>query len=160
VFVENRRFLHLVLDDHANIGSDEMNSSLPELNEVRSALSIFFKLSTPREDRIRWFISEMGGGKACIEDDQLLAELIRMSEEGVHGITLEYTGEKTKDLAAARRKLIKDLEEDLGMELTRNLIIFRRKLEMQAISLYAQEEHISFSLSNRPCERVIDPVSF
>jgi hypothetical protein len=130
--------------------------------EFYSASTIFVKLSTPKEDKTRKFIEEKGGGRICIENDQLLAEMIRLSGEGVAGVTLEHTGDRLKDLAAARRKLIKELEEDLDMELTRNLIIFRRKLEMlhgDFGTLFPEEDYVSLPLSTRPYDRVIDTVS-
>ncbi|KAF5372882.1 hypothetical protein D9758_001516 [Tetrapyrgos nigripes] len=160
VFNENRRLLRLVFDNHSYMAStDAAKPNLPLTKEYYSALAIFTKLSTPKEDKTRKFITEKRGARVCIEDDQLLAELIRLSGEGFAGVTLEHTGDSSKDLAVARRKLLKELEEDLDMELSRNLIIFRRKLEMldgDFGTLFLEEDYVSHPLSTRSYDRVID----
>ncbi|KAJ4475456.1 hypothetical protein J3R30DRAFT_3405750 [Lentinula aciculospora] len=59
------------------------------------------------------FIEKRGGPRACLQDDQLMLELINISGESISSITSRRTGDDAKDdLEAAKKKLTQDYNED------------------------------------------------
>ena len=129
-------------------------------------IAIFRSLDTPRERDVQRFLRENGGVKACISQDELLEQLIVKSGESISGssrISGKETARRTNDLPSMRKKLFKELAEDLDEALSRNMVLFERKLEMQSKQLTdtikSESDHIISSLLSGAHDRITDPVS-
>ncbi|KAF9557963.1 hypothetical protein CPC08DRAFT_736574 [Agrocybe pediades] len=169
-FREHRKKLHLAFAAHASIGIDIANRQLliqserlqnleEKLDEI---LNHFRKLDTPREREVHRFIEENGGAKACLKDDELLEALISKSGEPSSRISGREDGRRTSsDLPSIRKKLLKELMEDVDEVLDRNLKLYERKLDMQSKQLTetieAESEHIIQTLLSGAHDRIIDP---
>jgi len=129
-------------------------------------IAIFRSLDSPRERDVQRFLRENGGVKACISQDELLEQLIIKSGESISGssqISGKETARRTNDLPSMRKKLFKELAEDLDEVLSRNMVLFERKLEMQSKQLTetikVESDHIISSLLSGAHDRITDPVS-
>lgn len=126
-------------------------------------LALFRKLDTPREKDMQRFIESRGGAKACISNDEALEELIvRSGELSVARIAGKDNGRKSNDLPGIRKRLFKELQEDIDETFNRNMVLFERKLEMQnkqlTDALHEESSHIISTLLSGAHDRIIDPV--
>ncbi len=123
------------------LGVESANAKLDVQNEILMTMhdkldKIFRKLDTTREKDILSFIEKKGGPKACVENEQLLHELVDKSGEGIAGVLGQQSDEtwvKAKDrLQTALRK---ELAEDVGQALKTNFAEFQKKLTIQSRQL-------------------------
>jgi hypothetical protein len=146
---------------------DSHGDKLDSIEEKLDMLYLLKRLETPRERDIDKFIKEKGGPHICIQNDQLLTELIEMSGEGISAITSQRSGDPAKDMASVKWALSRELSENLDAALAKNLVFFERKLEAQGkqmkvyfeSSLRQEGEHIISTLMAGAYERIVDPVS-
>lgn len=149
--------------DAANNKLDAQNKHLREIEEKLDTIALFRKLDTPREREVQKFIDEHGGVKACLNNDELLETLVAKSGDSIPRISGRDTTRKLNDLPTIRKRLFKELVEDVDEAFSRNLALFERKLEMQNKQLtetvQSESEHIIHTLLSGAHDRIIDPVS-
>ena len=171
VFDEHRKAVELALSLHVAIGIDAANEKLDVQQDTLATierkldmLALFRKLDTPREKDMQRFIESRGGAKACISNDESLEELIvRSGELSVARIAGKDSGRKSNDLPGIRKRLFKELQEDIDETFNRNMVLFERKLEMQnkqlTDALHEESSHIISTLLSGAHDRIIDSVS-
>ncbi|THV00737.1 hypothetical protein K435DRAFT_718738 [Dendrothele bispora CBS 962.96] len=172
-FVYHRQNLEFEMNKHAALGIDTANTKLDSQSSQLTAISshledmlaLMKRLETPRERELGKFIKEKGGPHVCVQNNQLLMELIEMSGEGLGSITSSRSGDPEKDLASAKWALSRELEENLDVALTKNWMLFEKKLEAQGrqmkvffeSSLRQEGEHIISTILAGAHERIVDP---
>ncbi|TFK44065.1 hypothetical protein BDQ12DRAFT_593650, partial [Crucibulum laeve] len=167
LFVDHRKKLELSLALHTSLGVDAANEKLDSqkhhleaIEEKLDMILLFRKLDTPRERDVHKFIEEHGGVKTCIYDDELLEELILKSGESLSRIS-GRDARKSNDLPDIRKRLSKELQEDIDEAFNRNMVLFERKLEMQSKQLtetvQQESDHIINTLLAGAHDRIIDP---
>ncbi|KAF5335075.1 hypothetical protein D9611_010859 [Ephemerocybe angulata] len=169
VFDDHRRTVELAMSVHISLGVDAANDKLDDqhhrLKDIErkiDMLAFFRKFDTPREKDIHRFIDSHGGAKACISNDEALEELVlRSGELSVARISGKDTGRKSNDLPQLRKRLFKELQEDVDELFSRNMVLFERKLEMQnkqlTDALHQESSHIISTLLSGAHDRIIDP---
>ena len=169
-FVEHRKTLEMSLALHTTLGVDSANKKLDEhSNQLRSIEQkldmalLFRKLDTAREKDVQKFIDDHGGAKACIDNDELLEELVLKSGESLSRFSGRESGRRSNDLPDIKKKLAKELQEDLDEAFKRNMVLFERKLEVQNKQLtdivQQESDHIISTLMAGAHDRITDPVS-
>jgi len=148
--------------DAANKKLDEQTRRLRGIEEKLDTIALFRKLDTPREREIQKFIDEHGGVKACLNSDELLEELVAKSGDSIPRISGRDTTRKLNDLPTIRKRLFKELVEDIDEVFSRNLVLFERKLEMQnkqlTETIQSESDHIIHTLLSGAHDRIMDPV--
>jgi len=148
--------------DAANKKLDEQTRRLRGIEEKLDTIALFRKLDTPREREVQKFIDEHGGVKACLNSDELLEELVAKSGDSIPRISGQDTTRKLNDLPTIRKRLFKELVEDIDEVFSRNLVLFERKLEMQNKQLtetvQSESDHIIHTLLSGAHDRIMDPV--
>ncbi|TFK17049.1 hypothetical protein FA15DRAFT_676340, partial [Coprinopsis marcescibilis] len=171
-FIDHRKKVELALSLHtaASIDAvheklDHQHESLRTIVKKLDMISIFRKLDTPRERDVLRFIDSRGGAKACITNDELLEELVvragdNASVSRISGRERE-NGRRSNDLPELRKRLLKELQEDIDDAFSRNMVLFERKMEMQNKQLTeaVQQEsaHIITTLLSGAHDRILDP---
>ena len=170
IFDEHKKTIELAMSIHVTVGMDaahdKLDSQHDRLKSIERKLdmiAVFRKLDTPREKDINRFIESHGGARACITNDELLEELIIKSGElSVARISGKDNGRKANDLPQIRKRLFKELQEDIDDAFKRNMVLFERKLEMQnkqlTDALHQESSHIISTLLSGAHDRIIDPV--
>ncbi|KDR67823.1 hypothetical protein GALMADRAFT_129997 [Galerina marginata CBS 339.88] len=167
-FEEHRRKLELAFTMHTSLGVDSANDKLDvqdhrlrAIEEKLDTIALFRKLDTPREKDVQKFIDEHGGVKACLNNDELLEELVAKSGESSSRISGRDTSRRSNDLPTIRKRLLKELMEDIDDVLTRNMVLFERKLDIQSKQLtetiQSESDHIIHTLLSGAHDRIIDP---
>ncbi|GLB44990.1 hypothetical protein LshimejAT787_1900680 [Lyophyllum shimeji] len=168
LFVEHRKTLELSLSIHTSLGVDSANQKLDNQNgrlqtieEKLDMMILFRKLDTPREKDLQKFIEEHGGAKACIANDELLEELVAKSGESLSRFPGREFGRRSNDLPDIKKRLLKEMQEDIDEAFNRNMVLFERKLDIQnkQLSNIVQEEadHIISTLLSGAHDRITDP---
>ncbi|KAJ2926508.1 hypothetical protein H1R20_g10578, partial [Candolleomyces eurysporus] len=169
VFDDHKKTVELAMSVHVAVGMDTANEKLDhQQDRLRSIerkldmITLFRKLDTPREKDINKFIESHGGARACITNDELLEELIIKSGElSVARISGKDNGRKSNDLPQIRKRLFKELQEDIDDTFKRNMVLFERKLEMQnkqlTDALHQESSNIISTLLSGAHDRIIDP---
>jgi len=171
-FKEHRKNLELAFSAHASIGVDvanrKLNAQTHQLQNIEDRLeeltTLFRKLDTPREKDLLRFLEENGGIKVCIANDELLDILISKSGESSSKISgRDLSRKSASDIPAIRKKLFKELAEDIDDILNKNLALYERKLDMQSKqiseTIEAESEHIIQTLLSGAHDRIIDAVN-
>ncbi|KJA15492.1 hypothetical protein HYPSUDRAFT_149043, partial [Hypholoma sublateritium FD-334 SS-4] len=139
-FQEHKRNLMTTFTFHMSLGVDSLHNKLDQhvqnaevkrIQDRHNAMELFHKLDTPREKEVKTFIEENGGVKECLSDDELLEELISRSGESLSKISGRDASKRSNDLPGIRKKLFKELTEDIEDLFSRNASHFNRKLEIQ-----------------------------
>ncbi|KIM45643.1 hypothetical protein M413DRAFT_344967 [Hebeloma cylindrosporum] len=167
-FDDHRRKLELAFAMHTSLGVDAANNKLDaqsqrlrDIEEKLDTIALFRKLDTPREREVQKFIDEHGGVKACLNSDELLEELVAKSGDSTPRISGRDTSRKSNDLPTIRKRLFKELVEDVDEVFRRNIVFFERKLEMQnkqlTEAIQSESEHIIHTLLSGAHDRIIDP---
>ncbi|KAJ7578160.1 hypothetical protein C8J56DRAFT_797697, partial [Mycena floridula] len=171
LFIKHRENLDFALSihtalgvDNANVKLDSQRNKLETIDEKLDMLLLFRKLDTPREREVYKFIEEKGGAKNCIDNNELLKELIEISGEGIAGVTGSENTKGVNGLAAARRTLTKEMTENVDEAFRKNLDLFGKKLEMQnrqlqqklQDSIQEQGQHIISAIFSGAHDRIID----
>ncbi|KAK0213335.1 hypothetical protein DFS33DRAFT_1249993, partial [Desarmillaria ectypa] len=142
-----------------------MDRKLDQTMEVM--MSVFRKLDTSRERDVQTFIKEKGGVKVCIDNEQLLHELIDKSGEGIAGVLGHQSG-TGETWSGAKDKVQKEMRkewaEDVEQALERNIAHFEKKLEIQnrqltsifKDSLRNTESHILTAMASGAHDRIIN----
>ncbi|KAG6845148.1 hypothetical protein H0H87_012944 [Tephrocybe sp. NHM501043] len=168
-FVEHRTALELALKVHTALGIDITNEKLDiqadqlqMIDQKLDMLLLFRKLDTPRERDVQKFIEAHGGVKACISDDGLLEELLVKSGELHTRLSSREVGRRSNGLPELRKKLLKELQEDIDDALSRNMVLFEKKLDMQSKQLadvvQNEADYIISSVLSGAHDRIMDPV--
>jgi len=148
----------------ANNKLDIQNRHLRDIEEQLDTISLFRKLDTPRERGVQQFIEKHGGVKACLNNEELLQELMAKSGDSTSRISGRDTARKSNDLHTIRKRLFKELAEDIDQVFSRNMVHFERKLKMQnkqlTETIRSESDHIIHTLLTGAHERITDPVSF
>jgi len=155
---------------HTSLGIDAANDKLNAqgqhlrvIEEKLDAIALFRKLDTPRERDIQQFIDKHGGVKACLNSDELLEELVAKSGDSISRISGRDTTRKSSDLPTIRKRLFKELVEDVDEVFSRNMVLFERKLDMQnkqlTETIQTESDHIIHTLLSGAHDRILDPVS-
>ncbi|CAA7260803.1 unnamed protein product [Cyclocybe aegerita] len=138
-FSDHRQKLEMAFALHTTLGVDAANSIKEKLNMI----ALFRKLDTPREREIQKFIKEHGRVKACLNNDELLEELI--------------VKRPPEHLQAAAKELMEDVDKTFA----RNMVLFERKLNMQSKPLtetiQSESDHIISTLLSGAHDQIIDP---
>ncbi|KAG6908712.1 hypothetical protein DXG01_003645, partial [Tephrocybe rancida] len=141
-FMQHRSALELALKVHTSLGIDSANdklnvlgSQLQDVDQKLDMLLLFRKLDTPRERDILKFIEAHGGPKACILDEGLLEELVMKSGESLSRFPGREGGRRSNGLPELKKRLLKEFQEDIDEALSRNMVLFERKLDMQSKQL-------------------------
>ncbi|EAU90989.2 hypothetical protein CC1G_02376 [Coprinopsis cinerea okayama7 len=139
-FIDHRRKLELAMSLHTSLGVDAANEKLDEqgdrlrvIEQKLDMIAVFRKLDTPREKDVLRFLDSHGGAKACIANDEHLEELVTRAGDNasVSRISRKDSGRRSNDIPELRKRLMKELQEDIDDAFNRNMILFERKLEMQ-----------------------------
>ncbi|KAF8149382.1 hypothetical protein B0H34DRAFT_785385 [Crassisporium funariophilum] len=168
LFVDHRKRLELALAMHTSLGVDAANEKLDDqyvrlraIEEKLDTIALFRKLDTPREKDIQKFIDEHGGVKSCLNNDDTLEELVAKSGESFSRISGREMTRRTNDLPGLRKKLFKELLEDVDDLFHRNMALFERKLDMQSKQLtetiQSESDHIINTLLSGAHDRINDP---
>ena len=169
-FHDHRRKLELAFAMHTSLGVyaannklDAQNQRLHDIEEKLDAIALFRKLDTPREREVQKFIDEHGGVKACLNSDELLEELVAKSGASIPRISGRDITRKSNDLPTIRKRLFKELVEDVEEVFSRNLVLFERKLEIQnkqlTETIQLESVHIIHTILSGAHDRIMDPVS-
>ncbi|EKM75603.1 hypothetical protein AGABI1DRAFT_64395 [Agaricus bisporus var. burnettii JB137-S8] len=169
-FVDHRSTLKLSLSLHTTIGVDAANAKLNDHGEMLMAIDkkldmamIFRKLDTPRERDVQKLIEERGGIKACLMNEEYLEELVAKSGDSLSRISGRSggSGRRSNDLPEIRKRLLKEMQEDVDETFSRNMVLFERKLDMQNKQLSdvmrQQSDHIITALTAGAHDRINDP---
>lgn len=170
LFVDHRKSLELGLTIHTSLGVDSANQKLDgqgtRLKAIEEKLDMFLlfrKLDTPREKDVHKFIEDNGGAKACINNAELLEELVSKSGESLSRFSGREMGRRSNELPDIKKKLLKELGEDIDDALKRNMVLFERKLDIQSKQLtdavQQESDYIITSLLSGAHDRITDPVS-
>jgi hypothetical protein len=170
LFVEHRNSLEMGLSVYISLGVDSANQKLDgqhhrlrAIEEKLDMIFLFRRLDTPREKDVSKFIDDHGGAKICINDDELLEELVVKSGESLSPFSSRESGRRSNDLPDIKKKLVKELQEDMDEAFNRNLILFERKLDVQskqlADTVRQESDHIIRTLISGAHDRITDPVS-
>ncbi|KAK0462478.1 uncharacterized protein EV420DRAFT_1265318 [Desarmillaria tabescens] len=178
-FTQYREDIDFALQIHTALGVESANAKLDGQDKTLKSMdrkldqtmevmmSVFRKLDTSRERDVQTFIKEKGGVKACIDNEQLLHELIDKSGEGIAGVLghqsgtgQTWTGVKDK----VQKEMRKELAEDVEQALERNIAHFEKKLEIQnrqltsifKDSLKDTESHILTAMASGAHDRIIN----
>jgi hypothetical protein len=170
-FVDHKSTLKLSLSLHTTIGVDAANAKLHHHGEMLKSIHkkldmvmIFRKLDTPRERDVQKHIEEHGGIKACLMNEQYLEELVAKSGDSLSRISGRSggSGRRSNDLPEIRKRLLKEMQEDVDETFARNLVLFERKLDMQNKQLSdmmrQQSDHLITALTAGAHDRINDPV--
>jgi hypothetical protein len=148
--------------DSANQKLDGQNHRLGTIEEKLDMIFLFRKLDSPREKDVLKFIDDHGGAKACINNDELLEELVVKSGESLSRFGGRESGRRSNDLPDIKKRLVKELQEDIDEALHRNMILFERKLDVQSKQLTdtvrQESDHIISKLMSGAHDRITDPV--
>ncbi|KAJ4475478.1 hypothetical protein J3R30DRAFT_3375675 [Lentinula aciculospora] len=168
-FIVENKHVYVQNIIHTALGVDSANTKLDSLSSQTESLqltmsSILRKLDTPREQESQAFIENHGGPEACLQDNQLIKELIKISGEGLSSITLHRTGDDAMDMTIAREKLTREYARDLDQAFDKNLQLSQRKMEAQEKqlqtffqdSLHTEAEHIISALTAGAHDRLVD----
>ncbi|KAF9444007.1 hypothetical protein P691DRAFT_712505 [Macrolepiota fuliginosa MF-IS2] len=169
-FVDHRSTLELALSLHTTIGVDSANEKLDDQEQILKGIDrkldmmmVFRHLDTPRERDVQKFIEEHGGVKACINNDEYLEELVAKSGDSLSRISGRSVGpgRRSNDLPEIRKRLMKEVREDIDEALSRNMVLFERKLDMQNKqlneTLRQESDHIITALMAGAHDRINDP---
>ncbi|KAJ3506012.1 hypothetical protein NLJ89_g7110 [Agrocybe chaxingu] len=167
-FSDHRQKLEMAFALHTTLGVDAANAkldrhgaALQSIEEKLDMIALFRKLDTPREREIQKFIEEHGGVKACLNNDELLEELIVKTGESFSRIAGRDASKRSNDLPSIRKRLLKELMEDVDETFARNMVLFERKLDMQSKQLtetiQSESDHIINTLLSGAHDRIIDP---
>lgn len=169
LFASNKADLESVLTVHTALGVDSANQKLDgqkdQLQRIESKLDmmlVFRRLDTPREKDVQKFIEDNGGAKSCIDKDDLLTELVSKSGESV-SLSDGAPGRRGRDdIALTRKKLNKELTEDVDELLKKNLQLFERKLDIQekrlSDTIHESEGRVISVFLSGAHDRIIDEV--
>lgn len=158
--IERALTIHTALGvDTANLKLDNQDKKLRSIEDKLDMMLLFRKLDSPREKDVQKFMDENGGAKACIEKDELLNKLIAKSGESIATYSEHAPGKRSDDLTAARKKLNKELLEDLDEALKKNLVLFERKLDVLTDSIKREAEHIITAIFSGAHDKISDTVS-
>ncbi|KAG7442638.1 uncharacterized protein BT62DRAFT_954741 [Guyanagaster necrorhizus] len=182
-FTKYREDIDYALQIHTALGVESANAKLDVQDKTLKSMdrkldqtvqtmeammmSVFRKLDTARERDIQAFIKEKGGVKACIDNEQLLHELIDKSGEGIAGVfgPQSGTGESwSAAKAKVQKEMLKEWSEDVEQALQRNIVHFEKKLVIQhrqlasifKDSLKSTESHILSAMASGAHDRVIN----
>lgn len=148
--------------DFANEKLDNQERRLSSIEEKLNMMLLFRKLDSPRERDVQSFLDDNGGAKACLYNDALLEELVFKSGDSLTRLSGHEGGRRSNDLPEIRKKLSKELQEDIDEALSRNMIPFERKLDIQGKQLteaiQQESNHIISTLLSGAHDRIIDPV--
>ncbi|KAK0194867.1 hypothetical protein F5146DRAFT_1023158, partial [Armillaria mellea] len=176
-FTQYREDIDFALQIHTALGVESANVKLDGQDQklksmdrkldqtMEMMMSVFRKLDTFRERDIQNFIKEKGGVKACIDNEQLLLELIDKSGEGVAGI-LGHQSAKERGTGSITEKVQKEMRkewaEDVDHAFERNIAHFEKKLEVQnrqlasifKDTLTSTESHILTAMASGAHDRI------
>lgn len=150
--------------DTANEKLDGQEQMLKKIDKKLDMIMIFRKLDTPRERDVNKFIEEHGGVKACISNDESLEELVAKSGDSLSRISGRGggSGRRSNDLPEIRKRLLKEIQEDIDEAFNRNMVLFERKLDMQnkqlGEAMRQESDHIITALTAGAHDRINDPV--
>lgn len=170
-FLDHKNKLEHSLAIHTSLGVDSANEKLDNqerrlssIEEKLNMILLFRKLDSPRERDVQRFIDDNGGAKACIYNDELLEELVAKSGDSLTRLSGREAGRRSNDLPDIRKKLSKELQEDIDEAFNRNMVLFERKLEIQSKQLtetiQQESDHIISTLLSGAHDRIIDPVIY
>jgi len=141
VFTQRRSELQVAITAYAAAGIDAANIMLINVNGKVDSMGVkldsivtalFRKLDTPREQEVCKFIQQNGGAKACIEQDDLLKELMLKSGEALPDEKRQGSAARQSGLMPSiRQELRQELKQDLDEVLAKNLIRFEKLLNVQ-----------------------------
>ncbi|KAF9526891.1 hypothetical protein CPB83DRAFT_769552 [Crepidotus variabilis] len=167
-FADHRNKLELSFALHTSLGVDAANEKLDEqsvrlkaIEEKLDAIALFRQVDTPREKDVQKFISEHGGVKSVLNNDDFLEELISKSGESFSRISGREAGRKSNDLPSVRKRLLKEVLEDVDEVFNRNMVLFEKKLDMQSKqlteTLQSESDRVIQTLLSGAHDRIIDP---
>lgn len=158
--------------DTANKKLDDTHGKLQSIERKLEMMMVFRKLDTPREKDVRKFIDDNGGAKACVTNDELLEELVTRSGEtamvashagpGRGGGGRDVGRRANESLPDVKKRLLKELQEDIDEAFSRNMVLFERKLDVQskqlAETMKEESENVVRALLAGAHDRITDPV--
>ncbi|TFK69486.1 hypothetical protein BDN72DRAFT_819995 [Pluteus cervinus] len=159
MFETNKADIQQSLTMHTARGVDAANEKLVAqgltLNKMSRKfdriLQIFGQLNSPQEMEVQRFLEENGGAQTCIEDDELLEQLVSKSGQ----LLSDASGSMARghDLWDARKLLLKEFHEDVDKMFDNHVAVFHGKLDIQSTQL----EAIQTILTSGSHERIVDP---
>lgn len=168
-FEEYRRKVELAFAMHTSLGVDVANDKLDVVNDrlrsiedkIQETMALFRRLDTPREKDLQRFIEQHGGVKACLLDDEILEELVLKSGESSSRISARDASRRSSDLPSIRKRLLKEMAENIDEMFKRNMVLFERKLEMQskqmAETVVIESDRVIQTLTAGAHDHIIDP---
>ncbi|KAF9444494.1 hypothetical protein P691DRAFT_634710, partial [Macrolepiota fuliginosa MF-IS2] len=168
IFVQHQSKLELSMSLHTTLGVNTANEKLDRqeqmLKDIQGQMMmIFSQCNTPRERELQKLIEEHGGVTACINNDEYLEELVAKSGDTLSRISGRSAGpgRRSNDLPEIRKRLTKEIQEDIDEAFSRNMVLFERKLDMQnkQLNKTLQQEsgHIISALTAGAHDRINDP---
>ncbi|KAH9484737.1 hypothetical protein JR316_0001637 [Psilocybe cubensis] len=168
-FEEYRRKVELAFAMHTSLGVDVANDKLTGIesrlrsieDRIQDTLALFRRLETVREHDLKKFIEEHGGVKACLSNDESLEELVLRSGEASSRISGRDTSRRSSDLPSIRKRLLKEVAEDIDEAFERNMVLFERKLEMQKRQMedtvIHESDRVIQTLTAGAHDQILDP---
>lgn len=156
---------------HTSLGVDVANDKLTAVeyrlqsieDKIQDTLALFRRLETAREHDLKKFIEEHGGVKACLHNDDVLEELVLKSGEASSRISGRDASRRSSDLPSIRKRLLKEVAEDIDEAFERNMVLFDRKLKMQSKQMedtvVQESDRVIQTLTAGAHDQIIDPVS-
>lgn len=161
IFEQHRASILFALSVHTSLGVDTANRTLAGVHqtvestdEKLTMLLLFRKLDSPREKELMKVIAAKGGANACLNDDVALEELMAFRNPGSRG-----TKPSTSADLAALDQMKKEMKEDVGDSLRKNMELFRRKLEVQKRQLLQEIEGVVSREGDRIISALAGPLN-
>jgi hypothetical protein len=171
IFEQHRASIVFALSVHTSLGVDTANrvlagvhQNVESTDEKLTMLLLFRTLDSPYEKELMKVIAAKGGAKACLSDDVALEELMvfqRSKKAASRGAKPSTSADRV-----ALDQMKKEMKEDLGDSLRKNMEIFGRKLEVQKRQLLQEMEGVVGREGDRiisalagPLDLIIDSVS-
>ncbi|KAF9009703.1 hypothetical protein BDQ17DRAFT_1348671 [Cyathus striatus] len=147
-FADLKSELSFAIGVHTTLGVDSANAKLDDqrmtLESMQSRLQeILVRLDTPREREVRSIIEDNRGATACIQNTQILNELVEKTGENSDGSS---SVKEDVDITTIQESLFKELAEDIDTAFKQNFAL-SRETSGDKILAYFSGGH----------ERIVDP---
>ena len=173
LFANRRKAFIFALSIHANVGVDDANKKLKEIDaKINLLLAIFPRIVSPEHQELAALIEKKGGPTAVMGDNDALVELLRFrpataldqdkrSGGGRDGTETHNGHPEGSDLAAVKQELFDSPESAVK----KNLEAFERKFDLQKTlqdnlgkTIRHEGDRVIKAVTAGPHDRIIDPV--
>ena len=172
LFANRRKAFIFALSIHANVGVDDANKKLKEIDaKIDIVLDFFSKVVSPEQQELAALVQKNGGPTAVMGDNEALKELLKFKPATAIGQAKRGSGrdgaehnshQDGDDLAVVKQELFDSPE----LAIKKNLELFERKFKMQQRELaeemrrmvHHEGDRVIEAFTSGPHDRIIDPV--